>query len=291
MKKLLKFFILPLAMFGLVTACDTESYVYTGDSYVMFTDSVAVFGIDGAKKENLFNVQVGVTDSRPYDRYYALEVNTAKSNAIEGYHFDIVDCNVLIKAGERAGSVTLKGHYDNISRFDSLGICLNLVAPQEEILQPYGKEMKIGFAKCFPFDIHDFVGHVRMYASFPYGSQTAVFYRESVLKNDSTIVMQNLFQQFNSVELVFHHTNALDDLITIKEQNAFTDMNYGAIRLRGVEYYPSYYNSADKFFILYLDIYSPIYGSYGVYEYIFKMLTDEEYELEKNDVPDFPARI
>ncbi|MEG1188221.1 MAG: DUF4984 domain-containing protein [Bacteroidales bacterium] len=283
--------VLILCVLGLVTSCDTESYFYSGDSYVMFSDSVAVFGIDGAKKENFFEVQVGVTDARPYDRHYAIEVNTAKSNAIEGFHFDIVNCNVLIKSGEQSGSIMLKGNYDNIPRFDSLGICLQLVVPETEILAPYGNEMKITFAKCYPFDIRDFVGHVRMYATFPYGSYATTFHREAVLKNDSTIVLQDLFQRFNPVELLFSHKEGLDDLITVKEQDAFTDINYGSIRLRGTTYYPSYYNSADKFFILYLESYSPMYGSFGVYEYIFKMLTDDEYELEKNEVPDFPARI
>lgn len=285
MKNYLKLMLLPLFASLLITGCDSEQYFYSGPEYVLFEDSTHVFGVDGAKEENLFEITMGATTVADVDRNFSVEINLEKTNAIEGVHFDVVTPNIVIKAGERIGKVTLRGYYDKIQRQDNLGVCLRLIADEQKKFEKYGDETHVSLVKCNPFDINNFVGRVCLLATFPFSNQLVTLYRETELKNDSTVILKDMFQRGMSVEVVFHHNNALDDLISIKEQDAFVDSNYGLVRLRGIKQYPSYYNSPDRFFVLYMEAYVPRFGSFGPQQFILRWMSEEEYEMTQNQIP------
>ena len=91
-----------------MTACESEKVYYEGPNYVQFSDSLLDMPVT-TNEGRLFDIYGATTQSSETDRYYAVDVDLKRTNAIEGYHFDIVSRNVLIKAGERTGKVTLKG--------------------------------------------------------------------------------------------------------------------------------------------------------------------------------------
>ena len=74
----------------------------------------------------------------------------------------------------------------------------------------------------------------------------------------------------------------MDLVITVPEQAGFRESNYGTVWIRSVEQYPSYFNTFDNFFVLILEAYVPQIGSFGVYQYIFKSLDEDEAEDNEN---------
>lgn len=290
MKKIFGYLLMLSAITCLIGACDSKEITYSGPEYVMFSDSAYVMPI--LEADTTFEVTVGTTTACKYDRNFTVDVMTGKTTAIRGHHFDFVDNsnNVTVKAGERTAKVRLKGYYNNVGREDSLVVRLKLVAPTENIWGIYNpsNETLVEMVKCYRFKMSEFIypgGNFLMYASFPYGEQVSTYPAklDESLTTDSTVSIY-MFDEHIPVKIKFDDSDALDQRIIVPAQPAFKESNYGIVYVRSTEEYPSYFIVPDRFFVLYLDAYAPGIGSFGVYEYIFKCLSESEAEDNENGV-------
>ena len=248
MKKFLNLLLAtPVAAVIMVACQSDEGITYSGPEYVMFSDTVYTMPVQD--KEETFSVPVAATTTADYDRNYAVEIVNEKSTAVRGLHFDFVDNsnNITIKAGERVANVSLKGHYTNIAREDSLVVSLRLVEPKAQEWNLYGNTTRVDLVKCPPFKM-------------------------------------NMFGESSSekIRIIFDEKDPLDLRITVPEQAAFRESNYGYVWVRSVEQYPSYFNTFDNFFVLILEAYVPQIGSFGVYQYIFECIDADE-EADNNN--------
>ena len=263
----------------LMVACESEDKMYEGKNYVMFSDSIYTMPVMVDDQE--FEVPVAATTTASYDRNYAVEILHEKSTAVRGVHFDFVEGsnNITIKAGERVGMVRIKPIYSHMERNDSLVISLRLLEPAEEQLAIYGNTTRIDMVKCYPFDMNDFIfpgGNMYMLASFPFSSDTQQIRVNGEVKDDHTFILKDAFSDIYLLRLEFDDSDPLDYTIRVPEQPAFKDSSYGTVYVRSVDMYPSYFVVPDHFFVLYLEVYIPQLGSFGVYQYIFKCITQNE---------------
>lgn len=275
-----------LAIVGF-SSCDSEQDVhYEGVNYVLFSDSIMDMPIT-IDESKTFDLYIGTTTTVNYDRNYIVDVNVKKTNAIEGYHFDIISRNICIKAGERQGKVSLKGYYNNIDINDSLAITLEIIGAKFELLSMYGNSTNIQLHKCMPFNIEDYVGYMRMSATWPFNtSQITQIIVETVKKDDKTLVIKEPFDDTHDLTIKFHDAkkDPFDTTIDVGEQIAFIDANYGEIAMQTVEGTPSFYSQSERGFALYLNAFIPRVGSFGNYYYVFEWITPEEAEAEKNGI-------
>lgn len=281
MKSMIKTMKLYVAMAAalLMVACESEDKMYEGKNYVMFSDSIYTMPVMVDDQE--FEVPVAATTTASYDRNYAVEILHEKSTAVRGVHFDFVEGsnNITIKAGERVGMVRIKPIYSHMERNDSLVISLRLLEPAEEQLVIYGNTTRIDMVKCYPFDMNDFIfpgGNMYMLASFPFSSDTQQIRVNGEVKDDHTFILKDAFSDIYPLRLEFDDSDPLDYTIRVPEQPAFKDSSYGTVYVRSVDMYPSYFVVPDHFFVLYLEVYIPQLGSFGVYQYIFKCITQNE---------------
>lgn len=264
--------------------CDSENIYYEGNNYVLFSDSLLDMPVT-EDEERLFDVYIGTTRAVDVDRNYIVDVDMSQTNAVEGFHFDIVSNNVTIKAGERSGRVQLKGYYKNMNANDSLAVTLKLVGAEEEISPLYKDRANVRLYKCMPFHIDDYVGDVRVSATFPFStSQMTQFLVKTEKKDENTLVVKSPFDDTHDLTLKFHSndTDPFDNDIDMVEQIAFTDANYGEVAMQTLPGMPSYYLPSERAFVLYLEAFIPLIGSFGAYYYIFEWITPEQAEAEKN---------
>lgn len=277
----------PLALLFLfmacLTSCQEEKTLFSGNDYVMFSDTLHYMPVTESV-EKTFNVHISTTTVSKEDRNFAVELVMNKSNAIEGYHFDLVSNNVLIKAGELSGQVAVKGYYDNIVYGDSLAFTLRLLAPKNQIWDMYGKETNVSLIKCIPFSIDRFVGNMKMFASFPFSQDVVNFYVKSYKQDDSTLIIKDAFSGKYDLLMRFrkNDVNPFEDGLVVPEQVAFTDAGYGQVMTNTVDAAPSFYVSHLRTLCLYMDMFVPQTGSFGVYQYMFRWVTQEEVDAANN---------
>lgn len=271
----------------LMTGCQSEDIMYSGPEYVTFSDSIYTMPVLD-EEEATFCVPVAATNVTDYDRNYAVEIINDKSTAIRGFHFDFMENsnNVVIKAGERVANVVLKGHYAHVGREDSLKLTLRLVEPERQKWDIYGNETLVEFVKCAPFRMDNFL-HIanatdevnfEMLATFPFGDDMSSFLVKGYKKDDHTVMLTDMFGDSGAgdIRVIFDDSDPLDPIVTVPEQAAFRESNYGVVWLRSVDQYPSYFNTFDDFFVLILEVYVPQLGSFGIYQYVFRCMDKEE---------------
>lgn len=294
MKKIWNLLLMFPVVAALATGCQSEDIKYSGKEYVMFSDTTYMMPVQD--KDTTFSVWVAATTTANYDRKYAVELVTNQSTAVRGYHFDFADQsnNVTIKAGERSAQVKLKGYYEHIGRFDTLAVSLRLVEPEAQKWDLYGDVTRVDMVKCYPFKMDQFLnpgGNLRLMASFPFSESLVEFLIHAQIKDDHTLILTDMFNKQLPLRLIFDDSDPLDYLVTMPEQPAFREATYGEIWMRTVDQYPSYFNVPDQFFVLYLEAFVPQLGSLGVYQYIFKSITQEEADDENNGVQAYSGGI
>ena len=284
MKHLKKIFV-ALWLITLV-ACDNDKLYYSGPSYVMFADSLYDMPVTEDEDE-LFEISIGSTQTVDYDRHYIVDVDVKRTNAIEGYHFDVLSRNVTIKAGERSANVQLKGYYNHMNVDDSLAVTLQFLGNEDHFSTLYNDWANIRLHKCMPFDIDDYTGNMRVTCTFPFSTSSVTkFLVTTEKKNDSTLVVKSPFDDAHDLTLKFHTAkdNPFDTTIDMVEQIAFTDSYYGEVAMSTIEGVDSYYLPSDRAFVLILNVFIPKVGSFGNYYYIFEWVTPEQAEAEKNGI-------
>lgn len=267
-----------------VSSCSKEDVLYSGNDYVLFADTMAYVPVTEDQNKT-FDVEISATKVSGVDRNYAVELVVNKSNAIEGHHFDLVSNNLTIKAGELSGKIQVKGYYDNIVYGEKLEFTLRLLAPKDQKWELYGDEAKLSLIKCPKFDINKFAGNLRMYAAFPFSQSMTTFLLKSEVLNDSTLLIKAPFDSRMDLKVRFH-TNENDpfqDAVTVFEQQAFPDVSNGIVYVRSVDTRPSYYVTEAGMLNLYLDLFVPQLGTFGVYQYLFKWIPQHEVDAENNN--------
>ena len=285
MKYISKLFIISLWLMTIV-ACDNDKIYFTGPNYVMFADSLLDMPVT-ENEELLFEVVIGATHTSNVDRNYIVDVDMKRTNAIEGYHFDIISRNVTIKAGERTTKVLLKGYYHHMNVEDSLAVTLCFLGNEDEFTELYNDWTNVRLHKCMPFNIDDYIGDMRMTCTFPFStSSVTTFLVTTEKKNDSTLIVKSPFDDSHNLTLRFHTAkdDPFDTTIDMTEQIAFTDSYYGEVAMSTIEGVDSYYLPSERAFVLILNVFIPKIGSFGNYYYIFEWVTPEQAEAEKNGI-------
>lgn len=284
MKKLLfSPIFLALLLISSLTSCSNEATMYSGNEYAMFADSVLYMPVT-PDSEHFFEVPVSLTKPLNEDKSFGVEVIIKKSNAIEGIHYQILTPNITIKAGQTTASIKLSGIYDNIIYGEKLQISLKLLTSKDNVWDLYGQEARVMLIKCPDFDIHKFEGNIRFFGAFPFSDNMITFLCTTEVLNQNTLVLKGAFSDKYDLRLRLHPNteNPFEDGVEVKDQVVLVDPTYGQVWARTVDMSPSYYNTEARSIFLYMELYVPKVGSFGVHPYIIRWITQAEADAENN---------
>lgn len=294
-----------LIIFALVAlallSCKEQYTTYSDAEYVMFADSISTNMVQ--KDNSRFTVAVASTVARNYDRTFGVEIVDAGSNAIEGKHYRLLTNSVTIPAGKLATDVVVEGIYDNIEATDSLGFCLRLVMADQLKwdLYPNSDCTKVTMYKSCPFDRNTFTGYAVLSSlllrDYP-GENTSyqkVVYTEPHPTEQDMIIVRDCFYKGYDVTLTLHGEDAAEPRITMDKDQVLSDEAsvFGQIlgdnHILGDDspYYTSYFNSCQRFAVLWLHVYvedlgTPI-GTVGNFYNVLEWVSDEEAERLKRE--------
>lgn len=266
MRKILTTLSVVTAILISVAACDEEYTTYNGPDYMMFSDTIYVLPVQNSQE--IFDIPVVATQTCNYDRTVAVEIVDAQSNAIEGKHYVIESNTVTIKAGERVANVSVRGVYENIGVYDSLGFSLRLLVEEDAKWELYGDNAKVLLQKACPFDINAFTGYCVVTSTYIMNYMTNIDMRlvssEVDPENENTIIIRDYFYDGYDVRIKFETDDILNPLISFDEQpfgptsEAFNTLyGDGVIHMYQPAAYTSYYSSCEKFIFQYMTLYVP----------------------------------
>ena len=297
MKKLPIYILVALALFS----CKEQYTKYSDAEYVMFADSISTNMVQ--KEQSRFTVAVSSTVARSYDRTFGVEVVDAGSNAIEGKHYRLLTSSVTIPAGKLAADVEVEGIYDNIEATDSLGFQLRLVMPEQLkwSLYPNSDCTKVTMYKSCPFDRNTFTGYavlssllLRDYPGENVSFQRLV-YTEAHPTEESMIIVRSAFYDGYDITLTLHSEDAAEPRITMDKDQVLSDEAsvFGQIlgdnHIHGDDspYYTSYFNTCQRFAVLWLRVYvenlGTTIGTVGNYYNVIEWISDEEADRLKRE--------
>lgn len=275
-----------------LSGCEEDLVTYSGPDYVMFSDSVSTFAVQNST--DYFNVYVATTQAVDHDRTFGVEVVSKESNAVEGKHYVLESNSVTIKAGERAGTLRVRGLYDNFADTDSIGITFRMVN-QEKLWNAYGDKARVIFQKVCPFDVNVFTGYCRIRSPY-FGSYVpGVEYRliKTVVDPEDPhgIIMKNFLYDGYDVKVKFSTKNPLEPLVTMDEQmltttgDAFAGSIWGddVLRMQLASNYPSFFNVCQHFMVQYMSLYVKDVGAVGVYVNVIDWISQGEAKNMLND--------
>ena len=280
-------FALLLALVG----CDEERTTYIGPNYIMFSDTLYVLPVQD--NVEYFDIPVSATRTSSKDRTLAVEVIDKKSNAIEGIHYTLESNTIIIKAGELATNVRVRGIYDNISVSDSLGLALRLVTEEENQWDIYGIDANVVLRKTCPFNIYDFEGYCVISSTYLYdygGVDKRLIQTKVDDEEENTLILKDYFYDGYDAKIKFETKDRLNPLITMEEQlfgptvEAFgTIYGDGQIRIFQPTSYVSYYSSCEQFVYQYMTLYvmnkdGSMFGTVGTFINVLKWISDDEAE-------------
>lgn len=286
-----------LALFS----CKEQYTKYSDAEYVMFADSISTNMVQ--KEQSRFTVAVSSTVARSYDRTFGVEVVDAGSNAIEGKHYRLLTSSVTIPAGKLAADVEVEGIYDNIEATDSLGFQLRLVMPEQLkwSLYPNSDCTKVTMYKSCPFDRNTFTGYavlssllLRDYPGENVSFQRLV-YTEAHPTEEDMIIVRSAFYDGYDITLTLHSEDAAEPRITMDKDQVLSDEAsvFGQIlgdnHILGDDspYYTSYFNTCQRFAVLWLRVYvenlGTTIGTVGNYYNVIEWISDEEADRLKRE--------
>ena len=286
-----------LALFS----CKEQYTTYSDAEYVMFADSLStnLVGADGGR----FSVAVASTVARGYDRTFGVEVVDAGSNAIEGVHYRLLSNSVTIPAGELAADVEVESIYENIEATDSLGFKLRLVMNDKLKWELYKHSdcTKVVMYKSCPFDRNNFTGYAVLSSLFlrdypgENSSYQKVVYTEPHPTEQNMIVIRDGFFNGYDITLTLHGENPAEPRVTMDADQVLSDeasvfgqiLGDNHILCDDSPYYQSYYNSCQRFVVLWLEVYveklGQMVGTVGNFYNVLEWISDEEAERLKRE--------
>lgn len=267
----------------------------------MFADSLSTNMVE--KSNSHFSVPIASTVARDYDRTFGVEVVDAGSNAVEGKHYRIVSNTVTIPAGKTSANVEVEGIYDNIGATDSLGFRLRLVMNSALKWDLYKDSdmTKVVMYKSCPYDRNNFTGYAVLSSlllrDYP-GENTSyqkVVYTEAHPTEPDMIIIRDAFYNGYDITLTFDGTDPAEPRITMDSDQVLSDEASVFGQILGDNHilgddspiYASYFNSCQRFAVLWLHVYveklgEPI-GTVGHFYNILEWISDEEAERLKRE--------
>lgn len=297
MKRLPIYLIVALALLS----CKEQYTTYSDAEYVMFADSISTNMVQ--RDNSRFKVAVASTVARSYDRTFGVEIVDAGSNAVEGKHYHLLTSSVTIPAGELAADVEVEGIYDNIEATDSLGFKLRLVMAEQLKWDLYKDSdmTKVVMYKSCPFDRNTFTGYAVLTSlllrDYPGENMSyqKVIYTEPHPTEEDMIVLHDCFYNGYDITLTLHGGNAAEPKVTMESDQVLSDeasvfgqiLGDNHILGESSPYYASYFNSCQRFVVLWLHVYvedlgTPI-GTVGNFYNVLEWISDEEAERLKRE--------
>ena len=280
------------------TSCQEERVVYNGPQYIMFSDTLSVVGVE--EKGEYADIYISSTMPMDKDRTLAVEVLEQESSAIEGVHYTIESNSVVIKAGELATSVRIRGHYENLTVDEELPeIKLRLISPEDthwDLYENEGLETKVMLQKVCPFDINAFTGYAMITSTFLYnyvGSYNRLIKTEVDPSEENTIIMRDFYYDGYDVKLRFTTDDPLNPLIEMDDQplvttgEAFgTKYGDGMLHIYQPSNYVSYYSACEKFIYQYITLWVPGMAAgtntVGTFIQAIEWISDDEARVLQN---------
>ena len=296
MKKILQNSLLALCAVAGFVACDVQDITYSGPEYVMFADSISTNMI--LADAHSFAVPVASTVACDYDRTFGVEVVDSGSNAIEGLHYRLESNSVTIPAGEQVANVNVIGLYDNIEPTDSLGFVLRLVMPEQLKWDLYEQNntTKVVMSKSCPFDVNNFSGWCVVTSlllnSYP-GDNTSyqrLIHTEVHPTEENTVILHDCFYNGYDLTITFDPSDPANPLVTMDDAQLLSDeasvfgqiLGDNHILTTHSPYYPSYFNSCQRFVelwnVVYVENLGEMIGTVGHFYSILEWVSDEEAE-------------
>ncbi|MBQ2423954.1 MAG: DUF4984 domain-containing protein [Alistipes sp.] len=297
MRKLPIYIIVLLAMLS----CKEQYITYRDAEYVMFADSISTNMVE--KDNNRFTVPIASTVTRNYDRTFGVEVIDAGSNAIEGKHYRIVSNTVTIPAGQSCANVEVEGIYDNIEATDSLGFSLRLVmnsALKWDLYKDSDRTKVVMYKSC-PYDRNNFTGYAVLSSlllrDYP-GENTSyqkVVYTEAHPTEPDMIIIRDAIYNGYDITMAFDGSNAAEPRVTMDSDQVLSDEASVFGQILGDNHilcddsplYTSYYNSCQRFVVLWLEVYvenlGQMVGTVGHFYNVLEWISDEEAERLKRE--------
>ncbi len=282
-------------------SCKEQYITYRDAEYVMFADSISTNMVE--KDNNRFTVPIASTVTRNYDRTFGVEVVDAGSNAIEGKHYRIVSNTVTIPAGQSCANVEVEGIYDNIEATDSLGFSLRLVmnsALKWDLYKDSDRTKVVMYKSC-PYDRNNFTGYAVLSSlllrDYP-GENTSyqkVVYTEAHPTEPDMIIIRDAFYNGYDITMAFDGSNAAEPRVTMDSDQVLSDEASVFGQILGDNHilcddsplYTSYYNSCQRFVVLWLEVYvenlGQMVGTVGHFYNVLEWISDEEAERLKRE--------
>lgn len=282
-------------------SCKEQYITYRDAEYVMFADSISTNMVE--KDNNRFTVPIASTVTRNYDRTFGVEVVDAGSNAIEGKHYRIVSNTVTIPAGQSCANVEVEGIYDNIEATDSLGFSLRLVmnsALKWDLYKDSDRTKVVMYKSC-PYDRNNFTGYAVLSSlllrDYP-GENTSyqkVVYTEAHPTEPDMIIIRDAFYNGYDITMAFDGSNAAEPRVTMDGDQVLSDEASVFGQILGDNHilcddsplYTSYYNSCQRFVVLWLEVYvenlGQMVGTVGHFYNVLEWISDEEAERLKRE--------
>lgn len=280
------------------TSCQEERVVYNGPQYIMFSDTLSVVGVE--ENGDYADIYISSTMPMDKDRTLAVEVIEQESSAIEGVHYTIESNSVVIKAGELATSVRIRGHYENLTVDEELPeIKLRLISPEDthwSLYENEGLETKVMLQKVCPFDINAFTGYAMITSTFLYnyvGGYNRLIKTEVDPTEENTIIMKDFYYDGYDVKLRFTTDDPLNPLIEMDDQplvttgEAFgTKYGDGMLHIYQPSNFVSYYSACEKFIYQYITLWVPGMAAgtntVGTFIQAIEWISDDEARVLQN---------
>ena len=274
---------------------------YSDAEYVMFSDSVSLNII--MPEQPSFRVPVASTIACDYDRTLAVEIVDSRSSAIEGRHYTLESNTITIKAGKRVADVVVNVDYQSLENSDTLNFTLQLVMPEQLKWDLYGDRTEVKMLKGCGFSLADFTGWCVVTSSFLMdfpGDNTSIqrlIYTEAHPTEENTVIMRNWLYDGYDVTIRLKSGDASrplvvmdDEQVLSNEQDVFLQIHGDdKILVTGSPTYTSYFNSCDRYVMLYTYVYVENLGQMvGVvgngFANVMEWVSDEEADrLEREE--------
>ena len=295
MKNIYLFLVATIAT-SMLASCAEEYVTYSDAEYVMFSETQSMNMI--LADDEYFGVAVASTVACDYDRTFGVEIVDKGSNAIEGKHYRLLSNSVTIPAGELATEVKVQGLYENIEPTDSLGFVLRLVMPEKLKWSLYedSDQTKVVMYKSCPFVRENFTGWCvvtsLLLRDYP-GDNTSyqrLIRTEAHPTEENTVILRSCFYDGYDLTIRFHPEAAANPLVTMDKDQVLSDeasvfgqiLGDNHILTTHSFYYPSYFNSCQRFVELWNHVYvenlGETIGTVGHYYNILEWISDEEAE-------------
>lgn len=295
MKNIYLFLVATIAT-SMLASCAEEYVTYSDAEYVMFPETQSMNMI--LADAEYFGVAVASTVACDYDRTFGVEIVDKGSNAIEGKHYRLLSNSVTIPAGELATEVKVQGLYENIEPTDSLGFVLRLVMPEKLKWSLYedSDQTKVVMYKSCPFVRENFTGWCvvtsLLLRDYP-GDNTSyqrLIRTEAHPTDENTVILRSCFYDGYDLTIRFHPEDAANPLVTMDKDQVLSDeasvfgqiLGDNHILTTHSFYYPSYFNSCQRFVELWNHVYvenlGETIGTVGHYYNILEWISDEEAE-------------